>query len=157
MTLHTSGDIADLSDTQRAQISDRWNTHHAVRYLGASVDLTDPDVVRLTVDPIESHHRGGLGTDAVNGVVMAGVFDLTIGLVAHLAALQRRVGTVQLNIQYIRPVHGDRFEVEGRLVRCGRKLSFGTADLLNQDKTLCARCDGMAAIVGETPSELIAL
>lgn len=128
-----------------------------MRYLGACVDLADPEVVRLTVDPVEPHHRGGLGTDAVNGVVMAGVFDLTIGLVAHLAAFQQRVGTVQLNIQYIRPVHGDRFEVEGRLVRCGRTLVFGTAELLNQDERLCARCDGMAAIVGDTAAELIAL
>ena len=67
------------------------------------------------------------------------------------------MGTVQLNIQYIRPVHGDRFEVRGRLVRRGHTLVFATAELFDQQNTVCARCDGMAAIVGDTPGEPIAL
>ena len=149
--------MAVLSSDERTRIAEKWNAHHAMRYLGARVDLSDPDIVRLVVDPVEPYHRGGLGTEAVNGVVMAGVFDLTIGLVAHFAALQRRVGTVQLNIQYIRPVHGDRFEVWGRLVRRGHTLVFATAELFDQQNTVCARCDGMAAIVGDTPGEPIAL
>lgn len=152
-----SGGMAVLSSDERTRIAEEWNAHHAMRYVGARVDLSDPDIVRLVVDPVEPHHRGGLGTEAVNGVVMAGVFDLTIGLVAHFAALQRRVGTVQLNIQYIRPVHGDRFEVRGRLVRRGHTLVFATAELFDQQNTVCARCDGMAAIVGDTPREPIAL
>ena len=146
-----------LSADERGVVAERWNEHHAMHHLGARVDLLDPAVVQLTVDPVREYHRGGLGTEAVNGVVMAGMFDLAIGLVGHLAALRRRVGTVQLNIQYLRPVHGDRFEVMGRLVRSGRTLVFATADLLDQEGAICARCDGIAAIVGDTPGEPIAL
>ena len=142
---------------ERVAVAKRWNDHHAMRYLGAKVDLDDPAVIRLTVDPVQPHHRGGLGTEAVNGVVMAGVFDLTIGLVGHFAALRRRVGTVQLNIQYLRPVQGDRFEVHGRLVREGRTLIFASAELFDQEGRVCARCDGMTAIVGDTPGDPIAL
>lgn len=149
--------IVRLEPDERSRLEETWNAHHAMRYLGARVDLSDPDVVRLVVDPVETYHRGGLGTDAVNGVVMSGAFDLTIGLVAHFAALQRRVGTVQLSIQYIRPVHGDRFEVLGRLVRRGRTLVFATAELRDDHEIVCGRCDGMAAVVGETPGEPIAL
>ena len=154
----TSRPIAsDLSPDDRLRIADQWNDHHAIRYLGARVDLADPTVVRLVVDPVRPEHRGGLGTEAVNGVVLAGLFDLAVGLVAHVAAMRRRVGTVQLSIQYMRPVHGDRFEVEGRLLRHGRTLIFATADLVDQDGSLCARCDGMSAVVGDTPGEPISV
>ena len=134
----------ELSADERKRIEDRWNVLPAMRYLGARVDLSDPALVRLVVDPVQPHHRGGLGTEAVNGVVMAGLFDLAIGLVAHFTALQQRVGTVQLNVQYMRPVHGSRFDVRGRLVRRGRTLVFATADLVDQEGTVCAKCDGMS-------------
>ena len=147
----------ELSADERKRIEDRWNVLPAMRYLGARVDLSDPALVRLVVDPVQPHHRGGLGTEAVNGVVMAGLFDLAIGLVAHFTALQQRVGTVQLNVQYMRPVHGSRFDVRGRLVRRGRTLVFATADLVDQEGTVCAKCDGMSAIVGDAPGEPIAL
>ena len=147
----------ELSPDERERIEDRWNAHPATRYLGAWVDLSDPALVRLVVDPVQPRHRGGLGTDAVNGVVMAGMFDLAIGLVAHFSALQRRVGTVQLYVQYIRPVHGNRFDVRGRLVRRSRTLVFATADLVDQERTVCAKCDGMSAIVGDTRGDPMAL
>ena len=148
---------AGLTPDEGRRIADEWNDHHAIRYLGARVDLSNPAVVRLVIDPVQPHHRGGLGTQAVNGVVMAGMFDLAIGLVAHVAALRRRVGTVQLNIQYIRPVQGRRFEVRGRLVRYGRTLVFATADLVDQEEMVCARCDGISAVVGDTPGDPIAV
>lgn len=146
-----------LAPDERKRVEGRWNAHPAMRSLGVSVDLSDPELVRLVVDPVQPHHRGGLGTDAVNGVVMAGMFDLAIGLVAHFAALQRRVGTVQLNVQYLRPVYGNRFDVRGRLVRRGRTLVFATAELVDQEGTVCAKCDGMSAIVGDAPGDPIAL
>ena len=49
----------------------------------------------------------------MNGAVIAGVFDLTIGLVGHSCAIGRRAGTAQLNIHFVRPVLGDRFDVLG--------------------------------------------
>ena len=117
--------------------------------MGIRVDLSDPGLVRTYVNPVQPQHRGGLGTDAVNGVVMAGVFDLTIGLVGHFCTLGRRSGTAQLNIQFLRPVLGDRFEVLGRLLRAGRSLVFATAELHDEQGQLCARCDGIVAVAGE--------
>ena len=60
---------------------------------------------------------------------------------------------MQLNIQYIRPVHGEHFEVRGRAVRGGRTLVFATAELFDQQNTVCARCDGIASVVDHTLSE----
>ena len=138
-----------LSDAERAALAVRWNHHRGMRHMGVQVDLSAPHVVRLYVDPIQLHQRGGLGTDAVNGAVIAGVFDLAIGLVGHFCTLGRRAGTAQLNIQFLRPVLGDRFEVLGRLLRAGRSLVFATAELHDEQGQLCARCDGIVAVAGE--------
>ncbi len=149
-----------VSEAERATLAARWNEHPGMRLLGVRVDLSAPEVVRLYVDPVQPQHRGGLGTDAVNGAIMAGVFDLAIGLVGHFCTLGRRSGTAQLNIHFVRPVLGDRFEVLGRLVRAGRSLVFATADLHDQSGQLCARCDGIVAVAGEPaaePEETIAL
>ena len=138
-----------LSDAERATFEAQWNKHPGMQHMGVRVDLSKPDVLRAYVDPVLPHHRGGLGTEAVNGSVIAGVFDLAIGLVGHFAARGKRVGTAQLNIQFIRPVNGDRFDAYARLVRAGRTLVFAEGDLFDQGGMLCARCDGIVAIIGE--------
>jgi len=46
-------------------------------------------------------------------------------------------------------VLGDRFDAFARIVRAGRTLVFAEGDLLDQTGVLCARCDGIVAIVGE--------
>ena len=149
----TSKSISSLSDAERSAVAARWNEHPGMRYMGVRVDLSAPEVVRTYVDPVQPHHRGGLGTDAVNGAIIAGVFDLTIGLVGHFHTLGRRAGTAQLNMHFLRPVLGDRFEVLGRVVRAGRSLVFATADLHDENGQLCARCDGIFAVATERAAE----
>ena len=149
-----------LSDAERAALSARWNEHPGMQYMGVRVDLSDPHVVRAYVDPVQQHHRGGLGTEAVNGAIMAGVFDLAIGLVGHFCVPDRRIGTAQLHMHFLRPVLGNSFEVLGRPVRAGRSLLFATADLNDERGQLCARCDGIVTVGREPvakPEEEIAL
>jgi acyl-coenzyme A thioesterase PaaI-like protein len=126
----------------------KWNQHPGMRHMGATLDLSDPGRVRAIVDPIEPYHRGGLGTDAVNGAVIAGVFDLVIGLSGYLQTVGHRAGVAQLSIQFLRPVRGSRFEVIGWPVRVGHTLVFATAELRDESGIVCARCDGMVAISG---------
>lgn len=131
-----------------ATVESQWNDHPGMRHLGARLDLSVPGIVRAVVDPIRPEHRGGLGTDAVNGAVIAGVFDLVIGLGGYLQTAGRRAGVAQLGVQFLRPVLGDWFEVLGRPVRVGKTLVFCTAELQDQEGRLCARCDGIVAVAG---------
>ena len=100
------------------------------------------------VDPIRAEHRGGLGTEAVNGAVIAGIFDLVIGLCGYLQTAGRRAGVAQLSIQFLRPVLGARFEVLGQPVRAGKTLVFSAAELVDENGAVCARCDGIVAVAG---------
>jgi len=137
-----------LTDTERHEFERQWNDHAGMRHMGARVDLATPGKVRCIVDPIRPEHRGGLGTDAVNGAVIAGVFDLVIGLSGYVHTRGRRAGVAQLSIQFLRPVLGARFETIARAERAGTNLVFSSAELVDERGVVCARCDGIVAVAG---------
>jgi acyl-coenzyme A thioesterase PaaI-like protein len=139
------------------ELTERLNQHPGIARMGIRLDFSTPGEVRADVDPIEPHHRGGMGTPAVNGPTIAGVFDLVTGFTGYLQALGRRVGVAQLNIQYLRPVHGTRFHVIGRPTRVGRTLAFVASELFDQAGEVCARADGIVALSNAEGSGELAL
>ncbi len=142
-----------LTDAQRADLAAQWNEHPGMKHMGAVVDLSIPGLVRASIDPIRPYHRGGLGTDAVNGATIAGMFDLVIGLAGYLHTLGRRAGVAQLNVQFLRPVEGDRLQVTGWPIRVGHNLVFAAAELRDQNGSVCAVCNGMVAVSGRAHGE----
>jgi acyl-coenzyme A thioesterase PaaI-like protein len=141
--------LPKLEGEELAAFQAEWNQHPGMRHMGAELDLSTPGVVRAVVDPIRPEHRGGLGTDAVNGAVIAGIFDLVTGLCGYLQTAGRRAGVAQMNVQFLRPVNGSRFEVVGHPVRAGSTLVFSTAELRDEKGIVCARCDGIVAVSGK--------
>lgn len=134
-----------------ARFQDDWNRHPGLRHMGARLDLSAPGEVRAVLDPIQPQHRGGLGTDAVNGAVIAGLLDVVVGLTGFLH-VGRRAGVAQLHVQYLRPLRGDRVEVVGRPTRVGRSLAFVAAEARDGTGTVCALGDGIVAVVaGDEP------
>jgi acyl-coenzyme A thioesterase PaaI-like protein len=133
---------------QRARMAEQWNAHPGMRHMGARADFSDPQAVRVTIDPLESHHRGGLSSAAVNGAVIAGLIDVAIGIVGHCQMIGKRVGTVQLSMHFVRPVVGDSVTVVARLVNAGTNLVFGAAEVLDPRGIVCVRADGIVAVAG---------
>ena len=138
---------------ERAALATEWSNHPGMRHLGARADFSDPEAVRVVVDPVQAFHRGGLGSDAVNGAVIAGLFDVAIGVVGHFHTQGRRAGTAQLSIRFLRPLRGDRVMVEGRLERAGTNLVFATAEAMDSTGTVCARGQGIVAVSGKEGGE----
>lgn len=145
--------VTDPTLEQLSQLEAMWNAHPGMQHMGWRVDLSTPGLVRAFIDPVLPHHRGGLGTDAVNGAVIAGMFDLVIGLSGYMHTIGRRAGVAQIHVHYLRPVEGDRFEVTGWPTRVGRSLVFASGELRDQRGTVCAKCDGIVAISGREPGE----
>lgn len=123
-----------------------WNESPPMQRLGARLDFDRVDRVRAVLDPVEPYHRGGMGTDAVNGVVLAGLFDLAIGAVGWLARPDARSATVSLAMTFLRPTRGDRVVVEARLLRGGTNLTFAAAEIFDGNGQVTARCDGTVAV-----------
>jgi uncharacterized protein (TIGR00369 family) len=141
-------DLPTLSEGQLAKFEKEWNAHPGMRHMGVRMDFSSPGIVRAVVDPIREFHRGGMGTEAVNGAVMAGVFDLVIGFSGYVHTGGGRVGVAQLSMQYLRPVTGERFTAEARVVRSGKTILFAAAELKDERGKVCARCDGMVSVRG---------
>ena len=123
-----------------------WNASPPMKHFGARLEFERVDRVRTVIDPVLPVHRGGLGTDAVNGVVLAGLFDLAIGTVGWLTRPETRSATVNLSMSFFRPTRGDRVVAEARLVRAGLNLVFAAAEILDAEGRVTARCDGTCAI-----------
>jgi acyl-coenzyme A thioesterase PaaI-like protein len=127
-------------------LADVWNEGPPMKHFGARLEFTRIDRVRAVIDPVQPFHRGGMGTDAVNGVVLAGLFDLVIGTVGWLTRPETRSATVNLAMAFFRPTRGDRVVAEGRLVRPGLNLIFAAAEILDGTGEVTARCDGTCAV-----------
>ena len=127
-------------------LGDLWNASPAMRHFGARLEFERVDRVRAVIDPVLPVHRGGLGTDAINGVVLAGLFDLVIGTVGWLTRPDTRSATVHLAMSFFRPTRGDRLVAEARVVRSGLNLVFAAAEIFDAEGRPTARCDGTCAI-----------
>src|SRR4029077_5576887 len=84
-------------------LADLWNASASMKHFGARLEFARVDRVRAVIDPVLPVPRGGLGTEAVNGVVWAGLFALVIGTVGWLARPESRSATVTLAMSFFRP------------------------------------------------------
>ena len=137
-------------------LSEMWNASPAMKHFGARLDFERVDRVRAVIDPVLDIHRGGLGTEAVNGVVLAGLFDLAIGTVGWLVRPDARSATVNLAMSFFRPTRGERVVAEARLIRSGINLIFAASEIFDGEGKVTARCDGTCAIaLGKSDSQEI--
>lgn len=135
-------------------LAETWNGSPPMRQLGARLEFNRVDRVRAVLDPVQPFHRGGMGTEAVNGAVLAGLFDLAIGTVGWLTRPETRSATVSLSMMFFRPTLGDRISVEGRLLRSGMNLIFAAAEIFDGKGEVTARCDGTCAVAqGKTGTD----
>ena len=128
------------------ELAEAWNGSPPMQRLGARLEFDRVDRVRAVLEPVHPYHRGGMGTDAVNGVVLAGLFDLAIGTVGWLTRPETRSATVSLAMTFLRPTRGDRVVVEARLIRSGTNLTFAAAEIFDGEGRVTARCDGTVAV-----------
>jgi len=127
-------------------LGEMWNASPPMKHFGARLEFTRLDRVRAVIDPVQPFHRGGMATEAVNGVVLAGLFDLVIGTVGWLTRPESRTATVNLSMAFVRPTRGDRIVAEGRLIRAGLNLVFAAAEILDGSGEVSARCEGTCAV-----------
>ena len=123
-----------------------WNEGPPMKHFGARLEFERLDRVRAVIDPVQPFHRGGMATEAVNGVVLAGLFDLVIGTVGWLTRPDARTATVTLAMSFFKPTRGDRVVAEGRLIRAGLNLIFAAAEISNGGGEVSARCEGTCAV-----------
>lgn len=129
---------------QLAAYADAFNRSQILRFYGITMGFPTPDRVRAEL-PVQDHHRGGLGTRAVNGAIISSLFDLVIGSTAALIDPTRRSATVQLSISFERPTVGDLIRAESQIDRAGKNLIFASAEMFDGEGRVSARCQGIVS------------
>lgn len=140
-----------LSASECEEMARLWNANPVLQMMGVQIDLSAPEAIRAKIDPLLPQHRGGLGSDAVNGAVISGLFDLMIGLVGIVNSQKHRTGTVQLNIQFVRPLRGQVLQAEARLIKAGQSLVFARSEIYDDQGRICASCEGIASVDFDKP------
>lgn len=125
-----------------AAFQERFNRIPAMAYMGCTLDLSRPPLVRVHLPEVQTHHRGGMGTDAVNGAVLAGLGDCALGVAGVLQLGAERSGTVEMSIKFLRPTVGHSVVAYAVALKRGGSLVFTEAELYSEGK-LCAVATGM--------------
>ena len=133
-----------LDPEARTAWQDAFNVHAGMQYIGCRLDLADPRVVRVHLPRIEPHHLGGLGSDAVNGAVLAGFFDIALGVAGVLQFPGQRAGTVDLSIKFMRPTLGSSVTAYAVALKRAENIAFVESELYSGGR-LCAIANGMVS------------
>ncbi len=116
-------------------------------------DVRPGEVVVGLTDPRDDQ-RGGGGTAALNGGVIAYMFDGALGAAVtslvveqlHIDVLDEKSfgeATISLTINYVKPAMGTRFEAHGKAVRTGRTIAFAEGKLYDETGEVCATASGV--------------
>ncbi len=117
------------------------------------LDESEGDCVEITLDDVKPGQRGGLGTSAVNGGVLAAIFDFAVGYAATLAPPLRKSATVQLSLNLESAVLGNLVRCTARIVKQARNILFVSAEIADETGKICARGTGMCALGPEVALE----
>jgi acyl-coenzyme A thioesterase PaaI-like protein len=134
-------------DQLRAQIA-QFNQLDFIRYFGARCEILDEQHLRAFIDPVPDVHRGGIQGAAVNGGVLASMFDLALGLPGYCRMLpDGRTATVQLSMSFLRAVRGPRLEMRAWIERATRGLLFTSAQAFDAEGQLCGTAQGVVRMM----------
>lgn len=146
------------TEEQLKRYADQFNQSATLAHFGVKIRFPDLNTVEAVIEQIKPEQRGGLGVDAINGGVLAAMFDLAIGCTPALKDPTKRSATVQLSINFMRAVRGNSLVARAKIERAGDVLLFASAQILDEKGVVCATCTGMSRLSdlpwagGESPA-----
>lgn len=141
-----------IGEAERREWERQFNLIPAVRHFETKLDLADPALVRVSLDKVGEHHLGGLRLRAVNGAVMAGLFDCALGVAGVLQLVGKRAGTCELSMKFMRAAFDAPLEVYAACVKRTDNLAFVESELYSDGK-LCALATGLVAVATNKGTE----
>lgn len=137
-----------MADNLRESWARSFNDLAAMKHFGASLDLEDSHLVHVALPKLEDHHRGGLLTNAVNGAVIAGLFDCALGVAGVMQFPGKRTGTVELSIKLLRAVVGNTLDFYAVAIKASDSIAFAESELFCGGR-VCAMATGIVAVASD--------
>jgi uncharacterized protein (TIGR00369 family) len=145
-------DLSDLHRIRQTAVDRDWaamesffNSSVQLRHSGIRIDLTDISKPSVIIDAVEEYHKGGIGTEAVNGAVIAMLVDLAIGLLGLTHYSEGMTGTSNLNINYLKPLLAKKVIARAEQTEVVNKRIFGIVRVMNEKEEVCAYATGALA------------
>lgn len=133
-----------VSQQQLQRYADGFNNSEILTFFDMRVEFPDTSKVWAIVEDVKAGHRGGLGTaTAINGGVLAALYDLVVGCSAALVDPRRRSATIQLSMNFEKPVVGDYVRGEAWVDRAGSKMVFASARIVDEHGDVCSHGQGV--------------
>jgi uncharacterized protein (TIGR00369 family) len=128
-----------------AEVETMFNRSIQIQHMGARVDLSNPEMPKAIIDELQPHHGGGIGSDAVNGGILAAMADLALGLLGLMYYKEGMTATAQLTMHYLKPFRSKTLVAEARVQQVVGNRIFGTVELTNDKGETCAIAYGALA------------
>lgn len=144
--------LTQLHRIRQTAIDQNWkemesffNASIQLRHSGIRVDLTDITKPLVIIDEVQEYHKGGVGTEAVNGAVIAMLADLAIGLLGLSHYADGMTATSNLSINYIKPLMAKKVTVQAEATEIVGKRIFGIVRVMNETGEVCSYATGSLA------------
>jgi acyl-coenzyme A thioesterase PaaI-like protein len=141
--LHTFRQVA--ADGNWKAIEDLFNESVQLKQMHIRVDLSTSKLPMVFIDEVMDIHKGGIGTDAVNGAVIALLSDLAIGLLGIYHYADGLTATSSLTIHYVKPLLTQKVIVKAEETQVIGKRIFGVASIMNEKDEVCSYANGSLA------------
>jgi acyl-coenzyme A thioesterase PaaI-like protein len=141
--LHTFRQVAANGNWKA--IEDLFNESVQLKQMHIRVDLSTSKLPMVFIDEVMDIHKGGIGTDAVNGAVIALLSDLAIGLLGIYHYADGLTATSSLTIHYVKPLLTQKVIVKAEETQVIGKRIFGVATIMNEKDEVCSYANGSLA------------
>ncbi|GAB4395499.1 MAG: hypothetical protein OHK0053_03890 [Microscillaceae bacterium] len=123
----------------------KWNLDTFYQWAGLEIVEFRPGYTKILLH-VQAHHRGGGGPQAINGGIVAYLFDGLLGACAASVWDEDTTGqvTVALNIQYLGMLVAEKQVMgEAKVVKKGKSTVFLEGWVYDESGTLCVNCNGI--------------
>ena len=128
--------MPDLTDEQRLRVERMREAVPFLKLLGVEVESVGPGTSTLLLPVREELTRND---GIIHGGAVASVIDSAFAFaIIPLLAENERTVTVDLTIQYLRPLSGGTSRTVARVVRAGRRVITVSAELFDENEKLAA-------------------
>ena len=145
-------DLAQLHKSRDLAVSGKWkeieqifNRSGQLKHMGARVDLTQPESPVAVIDEVADIHKGGFGSDAVQGGIIAGLAELALGLLGLMHYKDGMTATAQITVHYLKPFRTKSITARAFTQKVVGNRIFGTVELMNDRNEICAIVYGALA------------
>ncbi len=145
-------DLTQLHKCRNLAVAGKWkelenifNRSVQLLHIGARIDLSVPEMPKAFIDELKDLHGGGIGSEAVNGGVIATLADLALGLLGLQHYKEGMTATAQLTVHYLKPFRTKKISAEAHTQQVVGNRIFGTVELRNERGDVCAIAYGALA------------